>query len=172
VPEHHPVAGEGIERVAEGGGPVLLEEEVADPGAGIAAAERGQEPPGIARGQGHAGEHQRPAAAREVQAPRGAVGMFLQVEGVELAEAGESGHARAPRPSPGMMPQPPASRSAAFARAQSASWASSGCSASRRPPASARASMARNLRSNLALARRSADRKSTRLNSSHVKISY
>src|SRR5690606_2162199 len=83
--------------------------------------------------------------------------MLVEVERIELAEAGEAGHVVAPvLPLPAIMPQPPEDRSAALARFQYASCASSGRSAMRVPSAAAKASMARKRRSNLWLARRSA----------------
>src|SRR5689334_402334 len=40
VPEHHPIAGETVERMREGRGPVFLEEEMAGPGKAIAGDRR------------------------------------------------------------------------------------------------------------------------------------
>src|SRR5690606_19035612 len=146
VGEHHPVAGERIERVAERRGPVLLEEEMPDPGETVAAEQRRQQPPGIAAGDRGGHQRQHAPAADEMQPPRNAVRMLGQVERIELAETGELLHV------PPFQPW----CSAALAFAQYPSWASRGKSPSRRPSASAIASIARKRRSNLALARRSA----------------
>src|SRR5690606_33732228 len=108
----------------ERGGPVLLEEEVADPGEGIAAHERREQPPRIAGGDARSRARQCAAAADEVQAPRGAIAVFAEVERIELAEACEAGHGRVlVRPESGIMPQPPAPRSPSAAARRSASFA-------------------------------------------------
>ena len=60
--------------MAEGGGPVLLEEEVADPGQRIAGHQRRQQPPRVALRDRRGHEDQARAAAGEMQAARGAVG--------------------------------------------------------------------------------------------------
>src|SRR3546814_1260324 len=72
--------------------PVLLEEEVSHPGETVAAHERAEQPPCVARHDRHRHQRQHAAAANKMQPSRGAVGVFAQVEGVELAEAGEAGH--------------------------------------------------------------------------------
>src|SRR5690606_11704966 len=93
VLEHHTVAGEGIERVAEGGRAALFEEEVADPGEGVATGQGRQQPSRIGPGNRRGDEGQRSAAADEMQASRDAVAMLSEVERIELAEAGKAGHA-------------------------------------------------------------------------------
>src|SRR5690606_24262128 len=92
VLEHHPVAGERIERMLERGRPVLLEEEVPHPCEGIAARQRGQQPPGVALDDGGRNACQRTATADEMQPPRRAVAVFAEVERIELAETGEAAH--------------------------------------------------------------------------------
>ena len=84
---HHPVAGQGIERVLEGCRLVLLEEEMADPGKAITAQQRVQDPDGIHAADTHhqAADHQR--GADEMQAATGLVGVFGQVVGIELGKA-------------------------------------------------------------------------------------
>src|SRR3546814_9306460 len=79
--------------MAERGRPVLLEEEVSDPCEAVTAAERRQQPPGVARRDGCRQQCQHTATADEVQPPRGAVGVLGQVERIELAAAGKAAHA-------------------------------------------------------------------------------
>src|SRR5690606_41591918 len=82
--------------MAEGGRPVLLEEEVADPGEGVAADQRCKQPPSVRAGNGRGHERQCATAADEVQAPRRAVAVLVEIVRVELAETGKAGHATAP----------------------------------------------------------------------------
>src|SRR3546814_9888958 len=84
VLEHHPVPRKRIERMLERRRPVLLEEEVPDPGEAVAAHKRAKKPPGIAGNDSHRNQRQHAAAADEVQPKRGAVGVLAQVERVEL----------------------------------------------------------------------------------------
>src|SRR3569623_756565 len=86
---HHPVADEAVERILEGGRLVLLEEEVPDPGAGVAAEEGAEQVVGIGAHRGQGEEGQGDGAAEVVQAAADHVGMLAQVKRVELAEAGE-----------------------------------------------------------------------------------
>src|SRR5688500_1886205 len=72
--------------------PVLLEEEMADPGEAVAAEQRAEQIPAVAAPDRQAEQYQNAEAADEMQAARRAVGVFAQVERVELAEAGEAGH--------------------------------------------------------------------------------
>src|SRR3989304_3942787 len=82
----------------EGGRAILLEEEVADPGESITAEQRGQQERRLAAQHGSRSQQQHPAAADEMQAPRDRVAVLAEIERIELAEAGEAGHARAPGP--------------------------------------------------------------------------
>ena len=86
VPPHFPVALVAEPGVFEGGGLVVLEEEVAHPGKGVALHEGGgDEPPGLGdEGDGH--QQQAEAGADEVQAAAGAVGVLAEVVGVEILE--------------------------------------------------------------------------------------
>ena len=92
VLEHHPVAGEGIERMLERRRTVLLEKEMPDPGETIAAEQGTQQPPGIAADRSRGQQRKHAAAADEMQPARDAVAVLLEIERIELAETGEATH--------------------------------------------------------------------------------
>src|SRR4051812_10837508 len=87
---HHPVACKAVERVAEGGRAVFLEEEMPDPGEGIAGHEPRQEEPGIQGDDGCSEPAQAKRSPHEMKPARSAIRMFGQVEGIELGHARES----------------------------------------------------------------------------------
>src|SRR6266498_5815049 len=72
--------------MSECGGPVVLEEEMTDPGAAVAADRRSEEPPGIAGDhRGNDGcQHQH--RAREMKAPACAIPVLGEVERIELGK--------------------------------------------------------------------------------------
>src|SRR5574337_1359915 len=71
----------------EGRGLVLLEHEMPDPCAAIAANWSGDQPPRISRDDGdHDGRDHQPRA-EEMQASTAAIGVFAEIKRIELAEA-------------------------------------------------------------------------------------
>src|SRR4051812_37461043 len=87
LPVHYPVAHEAVERLLECGRPVVLEEEVADPGETVAADQRGQQPPRIERNDKTEEAEERQGGPDEMKATAGEVCVFAEIEGVELREA-------------------------------------------------------------------------------------
>src|SRR6185437_9482365 len=92
LPEHHPVADEAVERMAEGGGAILLDRQMRDPRKAVTRDQAAQKPPWIAGGDQGCDAQQRQAGAQEMQPPRRAVRMLAEVEGVELRKAGKGLH--------------------------------------------------------------------------------
>jgi hypothetical protein len=86
---HAPITGEAVEGVFEGGGAVVLEEKVAYPCEGVALDEGGQHQPAVACYECRDKQSQGEAGAHKMQAARGLVAVFAEVEGVKLSKAGE-----------------------------------------------------------------------------------
>src|SRR5205814_5279369 len=86
VAPHRPIAHEGIERVREGRGTVLLEEEVADPREEIAGDQPDEEPPGISRNRRAHDTREAEAGAGEVQPAARAIRVLREVERIEFRE--------------------------------------------------------------------------------------
>src|SRR5690606_23265647 len=135
--------------MAERRRPVLLEEEVPDPGEPVTAEQGRQQPPCVAAGDRGGDQCEHAPAADEMQPARNAVRVLGQVERIELAETAELPHVALPA-------QPSPRCSAALALAQYPSCASRGKSRRCTPSAAAMVSMARKRRSNFALALRNA----------------
>src|SRR2546422_11779912 len=86
VGEHPEVAGEAVERVLEGGGPVALDEEVADPGEAIAEDRHQRQEPPARRDDGVDQGEQDQQRAGEVEAARAAAAVLGQIERIEVPE--------------------------------------------------------------------------------------
>jgi hypothetical protein len=76
--------------MGEGRRAVLLEEEMPDPGEGIACDEAGEQPPEVERGKGMQDGERAEARAGEVQPAAGAVGVLPQIKRVELGKSLET----------------------------------------------------------------------------------
>src|ERR1700730_8753263 len=86
VPPQSPVTDKAEPRVFKRGRLIVLEEEVADPGAGVTLHERyGNEPPHLCddRGDEHCGGN---AGTGEMQSPASPVGVFAKIKGIEIGE--------------------------------------------------------------------------------------
>src|SRR5580698_5956342 len=77
---HHPVAKKTVERMIEGGRPVLLEEKMADPREPIADQRDEPEPAQLPGNDRERGDTQHQRAADEMKASAGQVLMFAQIE--------------------------------------------------------------------------------------------
>src|SRR5262249_34824274 len=83
---HDRIPGKSVDRMLERRGPILLEEEMTDPGEAV-AGDRQQPPPSPAPAPDHRAEQdQNERAADEMQAPARRVAVLRQVERIELAE--------------------------------------------------------------------------------------
>src|SRR5690554_6031131 len=87
--EHHEVTEQAVKRILKGRGAVLLEEEMPDPGKGVAEQRHSEQPsPGLSQQCGNEsrqGQH----GAHEMQHPAGGIAMLSQVEWVEFPETPE-----------------------------------------------------------------------------------
>src|SRR5690349_4010072 len=90
LPPHAKVAGEAVERMPEGGGPVVLEQEVTQPREAVAAGHRTEQEPQVAGGDECQQAQHRSPGADVVERARYRVTVFAQVERVELRETAEA----------------------------------------------------------------------------------
>jgi len=88
IGKHDPVADQAVERMLEGRGPILFKNEMPDPGKAVAEQGHGQQPPGRQEDP-EPQRHQNQQGADKMQTPAAQVAVLAQIEGVEIAEAGE-----------------------------------------------------------------------------------
>lgn len=82
--EHLPVAGEGPQRVGEGGRAVVLDQEMRQPGEGVAGHHGGQQQPPVAEQGGGQQQRQAKTGAGQVDRPGQRLAVLAQIEGPEL----------------------------------------------------------------------------------------
>src|SRR5947208_2417083 len=80
----------------ESGRAVLLEEEMTEPGEPVTAEQSADQEQRLAAQDRGSDQQQHPATADEMQPARHRVAVLVQIERIELTEAGETGHAHAP----------------------------------------------------------------------------
>ena len=91
VPPHAPVTDKAEARVFKSSRPVVLKKEMPDPGEGVTLYQRDQNQPPDLREQRRDEQGQGDAGAHKIQPPRHAVGMFAQIERVEVGEGADAG---------------------------------------------------------------------------------
>src|SRR5215831_982850 len=89
-PPHAEIAGETVQRMAKGRGPVALEVEMPHPREAVATEQRGQQPPEIAGADQAQHADDRAPGSDVVQRARDGVSMFAEIKGIELRKAAET----------------------------------------------------------------------------------